>query len=46
MMENLVILGTFMEWIAIVFITVPVFAPVTVCCMVFVGVPDFCTFMI
>jgi len=28
MMGILVILGTFMEWIAIVFITVPVFAPV------------------
>jgi tripartite ATP-independent transporter DctM subunit len=28
MMAILVILGTFMEWIAIVFITVPVFAPV------------------
>ncbi len=28
MMAVLVILGTFMEWIAIVFITVPVFAPV------------------
>ena len=30
MMGILVILGTFMEWIAIVFITVPVFAPVVV----------------
>ncbi len=30
MMGILVILGTFMEWIAIVFITVPVFAPVIV----------------
>jgi tripartite ATP-independent transporter DctM subunit len=30
MMAVLVILGTFMEWIAIVFITVPVFAPVVV----------------
>jgi tripartite ATP-independent transporter DctM subunit len=30
MMLILVILGTFMEWIAIVFITVPVFAPVVV----------------
>jgi len=28
MMAILVILGTFMEWIAIIFITVPVFAPV------------------
>ncbi|HKJ61945.1 MAG TPA: TRAP transporter large permease subunit [Hyphomicrobiales bacterium] len=28
MMAILVVLGTFMEWIAIVFITVPVFAPV------------------
>ena len=28
MMGILVILGTFMEWIAIVFITVPIFAPV------------------
>ncbi len=28
MMAVLVVLGTFMEWIAIVFITVPVFAPV------------------
>ena len=28
MMGILVVLGTFMEWIAIVFITVPVFAPV------------------
>jgi tripartite ATP-independent transporter DctM subunit len=28
MMSILVILGTFMEWIAIIFITVPVFAPV------------------
>ncbi|MEO0728997.1 MAG: TRAP transporter large permease subunit, partial [Pseudomonadota bacterium] len=28
MMMILVILGTFMEWIAIIFITVPVFAPV------------------
>ena len=30
MMGILVILGTFMEWIAIIFITVPVFAPVVV----------------
>ncbi len=30
MMGILVVLGTFMEWIAIVFITVPVFAPVVV----------------
>ena len=30
MMAILVVLGTFMEWIAIVFITVPVFAPVVV----------------
>ncbi|MDZ4135963.1 MAG: TRAP transporter large permease subunit, partial [Paracoccaceae bacterium] len=30
MMAVLVVLGTFMEWIAIVFITVPVFAPVVV----------------
>lgn len=30
MMAILVILGTFMEWIAIAFITVPVFAPVVV----------------
>ena len=30
MMGILLILGTFMEWIAIVFITVPVFAPVIV----------------
>ena len=30
MMLILVILGTFMEWIAIAFITVPVFAPVVV----------------
>lgn len=30
MMLILVVLGTFMEWIAIVFITVPVFAPVVV----------------
>lgn len=30
MMGILVILGTFMEWIAIVFITVPIFAPVVV----------------
>lgn len=30
MMLILVILGTFMEWIAIVFITVPIFAPVVV----------------
>ena len=30
MMGILVVLGTFMEWIAIVFITVPVFAPVIV----------------
>ena len=30
MMGILVILGTFMEWIAIAFITVPVFAPVVV----------------
>lgn len=30
MMGVLVILGTFMEWIAIVFITVPIFAPVVV----------------
>ncbi|MDJ0608399.1 MAG: TRAP transporter large permease subunit [Kiloniellales bacterium] len=30
MMAILVVLGTFMEWIAIVFITVPVFAPVIV----------------
>jgi tripartite ATP-independent transporter DctM subunit len=30
MMGILIILGTFMEWIAIVFITVPVFAPVVV----------------
>ena len=30
MMLILVILGTFMEWIAIIFITVPVFAPVVV----------------
>jgi TRAP-type mannitol/chloroaromatic compound transport system permease large subunit len=28
MMAILVVLGTFMEWIAIIFITVPVFAPV------------------
>ncbi len=28
MMSILVVLGTFMEWIAIIFITVPVFAPV------------------
>ena len=28
MMAILLILGTFMEWIAIIFITVPVFAPV------------------
>jgi tripartite ATP-independent transporter DctM subunit len=28
MMAILVVLGTFMEWIAIVFITVPIFAPV------------------
>ena len=27
MMAILVVLGTFMEWIAIIFITVPVFAP-------------------
>ncbi|MGB7182799.1 MAG: TRAP transporter large permease subunit [Burkholderiaceae bacterium] len=30
MMGILIVLGTFMEWIAIVFITVPVFAPVVV----------------
>ncbi|WP_281683939.1 TRAP transporter large permease subunit, partial [Thalassobaculum salexigens] len=30
MMAILVVLGTFMEWIAIVFITVPIFAPVVV----------------
>jgi len=30
MMGILIILGTFMEWIAIVFITVPIFAPVVV----------------
>jgi TRAP-type mannitol/chloroaromatic compound transport system permease large subunit len=30
MMAILVVLGTFMEWIAIAFITVPVFAPVVV----------------
>jgi len=30
MMLILVVLGTFMEWIAIVFITVPIFAPVVV----------------
>jgi tripartite ATP-independent transporter DctM subunit len=30
MMGILIILGTFMEWIAIIFITVPVFAPVVV----------------
>ncbi|MDX6748884.1 TRAP transporter large permease subunit [Geminicoccaceae bacterium 1502E] len=30
MMAVLVVLGTFMEWIAIVFITVPIFAPVVV----------------
>lgn len=30
MMAILVVLGTFMEWIAIIFITVPVFAPVVV----------------
>jgi tripartite ATP-independent transporter DctM subunit len=30
MMGILVILGTFMEWIAIVFITVPIFAPVVI----------------
>ena len=30
MMGILVVLGTFMEWIAIVFITVPIFAPVVV----------------
>lgn len=30
MMGILIVLGTFMEWIAIVFITVPVFAPVIV----------------
>jgi TRAP-type mannitol/chloroaromatic compound transport system permease large subunit len=28
MMAILVVLGTFMEWIAIVFITIPIFAPV------------------
>jgi tripartite ATP-independent transporter DctM subunit len=30
MMAILVVLGTFMEWIAIVFITIPIFAPVVV----------------
>jgi tripartite ATP-independent transporter DctM subunit len=30
MMGILIVLGTFMEWIAIIFITVPVFAPVVV----------------
>ncbi|MEM7743051.1 MAG: TRAP transporter large permease subunit [Pseudomonadota bacterium] len=30
MMAILVVLGTFMEWIAIIFITVPIFAPVVV----------------
>ena len=30
MMGILIVLGTFMEWIAIVFITVPIFAPVVV----------------
>jgi len=30
MMGILIILGTFMEWIAIAFITVPIFAPVVV----------------
>ena len=29
-MAILVVLGTFMEWIAIIFITVPIFAPVVV----------------
>ena len=30
MMAILVVLGTFMEWIAIIFITVPIFAPVVI----------------
>ena len=29
-MAILVVLGTFMEWIAVVFITIPIFAPVVV----------------